>query len=77
MTPLAAAGFLSSAVAVASLCRQISQKVGTWNVKFATELSQPAFIARAPASKILMMESADYAVAFKGSTIKRAKLWAT
>ena len=30
---------------------------------------------RALAREVLMMESADYAAAFKGSAIKRAKLW--
>ena len=30
---------------------------------------------RALAREILMMEPADYAAAFKGSAIKRAKLW--
>jgi epoxyqueuosine reductase len=57
-------------------------------VSFAAELREPAFAARAMfnesashdgaralAREILMMEPHDYAAAFKGSAIKRAKLW--
>jgi HEAT repeat protein len=57
-------------------------------VSFAAELKEPAFAARelflastsrngtrALAREILMMEPHDYAAAFKGSAIKRAKLW--
>jgi epoxyqueuosine reductase len=59
-----------------------------WNVKFAIDLREPAFASRemlldagsregtrALAREILMMDAADYAAAFKGSAIKRAKLW--
>lgn len=55
-----------------------------WNESFAQQLREPAFAARemfrnadAPtlAREILEMEPADYAAAFKGSAIKRAKLW--
>jgi epoxyqueuosine reductase len=66
----------------------ICQEVCPWNVSFATELREPAFASRemlldagsrdgtrALAREILMMEAADYAAAFKGSAIKRAKLW--
>jgi epoxyqueuosine reductase len=57
-------------------------------VSFTTALHEPAFAARelfaesasrdgirALAREILMMEPTDYAAAFKGSAIKRAKLW--
>jgi epoxyqueuosine reductase len=66
----------------------VCQEVCPWNVSFATTLSEPAFRpremfldagsrdgTRALAREILMMDSADYAAAFKGSAIKRAKLW--
>ncbi|QJR37906.1 hypothetical protein [Gemmatimonas groenlandica] len=66
----------------------MSQEVCPWNVKFAGELSEPAFASRdmlldagsregtrALAREMLMMDAADYAAAFKGSAIKRAKLW--
>jgi epoxyqueuosine reductase len=66
----------------------ICQDVCPWNRKFAAELREPAFAARelfadstsrsgtrALAREILMMEPSDYAAAFKGSAIKRAKLW--
>jgi len=56
-----------------------------WNVKFAQELPEGSafaareFIAgkdaRTVAREILAMEPADYAAAFKGSAMKRAKLW--
>ncbi|MDQ8173691.1 MAG: hypothetical protein P3B76_13510 [Gemmatimonadota bacterium] len=55
---------------------------------FTTALREPAFASRemfldagsregtrALAREILMMDAADYAAAFKGSAIKRAKLW--
>ena len=66
----------------------ICQEVCPWNVSFTTVLREPAFAPRAMflgagsldgtralAREILMMEPADYAAAFKGSAIKRAKLW--
>ncbi len=66
----------------------VCQEVCPWNVSFATALKELAFAARAMFAKdatrestrslareILMMEPDDYAVAFKGSAIKRAKLW--
>jgi epoxyqueuosine reductase len=66
----------------------VCQEVCPWNVSFTTTLREPAFAARAMfhdagsregtralAREILMMEPADYAAAFKGSAIKRAKLW--
>ncbi len=65
----------------------VCQEVCPWNVSFATALREPAFTARemfresrdvegtrALAREILMMAPADYAAAFKGSAIKRAKL---
>jgi epoxyqueuosine reductase len=67
---------------------QASQGVCPWNVSFTTELREPAFASRekfldagsddgtpALAREILMMDAADYAAAFKGSAMKRAKLW--
>lgn len=70
-------------------CRQTSQEVCPWNVKFAQELAEgSAFAARAMfvdagsrngtralSREILMMEPTEYAVAFKGSAINRAKSW--
>lgn len=66
----------------------ICQEVCPWNVTFTTELREDAFGpremfldagsregTRALAREILMMDAADYAAAFKGSAIKRAKLW--
>jgi epoxyqueuosine reductase len=66
----------------------ICNEVCPWNVKFAREITLEAFSprdlfaeshdrkgARALAREILMMTPADYAAAFKGSAIKRAKLW--
>ena len=66
----------------------VCQEVCPWNVSFTTTLHEPAFAARelfaesasrdgtrALAREILMMEPTDYAAAFKGSAIKRAKLW--
>jgi len=60
-----------------------------WNVKFAQALPEGSPFAaralfreansregtRALAREILIMAPADYAAAFKGSAIKRAKLW--
>jgi epoxyqueuosine reductase len=66
----------------------VCQEVCPWNVSFAKELREPAFAARAMfaesgtrdgaralAREILMMGPDDYAAAFRGSAIKRAKLW--
>jgi epoxyqueuosine reductase len=66
----------------------ICQEVCPWNVSFTTVLREDAFRTRemfldagsregtrALAREILMMDAADYAAAFKGSAIKRAKLW--
>ncbi|MDQ8162884.1 MAG: tRNA epoxyqueuosine(34) reductase QueG [Gemmatimonadota bacterium] len=66
----------------------ICQDVCPWNVTFTTALRESAFASRemfldagsregtrALAREILMMDAADYAAAFKGSAIKRAKLW--
>jgi len=62
----------------------VCQEVCPWNVKFSQELPDgSAFAARAMfvdkdartlAREILAMEPADYAAAFKGSAMKRAKL---
>jgi len=61
----------------------VCQDVCPWNVSFAVELREPAFAARAMfresdarrlANEILAMTPADYATAFRGSAIKRAKL---
>ena len=67
--------------------RQIFQEVCPWNVSFAQELRIDEFRARklfvernsgeetrALAREVSMMQPADYAAAFKGSAIKRAKL---
>lgn len=66
----------------------ICQEVCPWNVSFTTALDEPAFAprdllrdassregTRVLAREILTMEPADYAAAFKGSAMKRAKLW--
>ncbi|MEP6781450.1 MAG: tRNA epoxyqueuosine(34) reductase QueG, partial [Gemmatimonadaceae bacterium] len=63
----------------------ICQDVCPWNVRFSRELppnspfaARAMFVgkdARTFAREILAMEPADYAAAFKGSAIKRAKLW--
>ncbi len=67
----------------------ICQEVCPWNMRFARVLPDESPFAareifenattrdgtRALAREILMMEPADYAAAFKGSAIKRAKLW--
>ena len=61
-----------------------SQHVCPWNVKFAGPSREPAFAAREMfvdtdartlAREILMMQPADYTDEFKGSSMKRAKLW--
>jgi epoxyqueuosine reductase len=59
-----------------------------WNQKFARDAMLPEFAprelfvdahdrdgARALARSICMMDAADYAAAFRGSAVKRAKLW--
>lgn len=66
----------------------ICNDVCPWNVRFARDSMLPEFAprdlfaesfdregTRALAREILMMEPDDYAAAFKGSAIKRAKLW--
>jgi epoxyqueuosine reductase len=66
----------------------ICNDVCPWNVKFARAATFPEFAprelfaeshdregTRALARSICMMDAADYAAAFKGSAIKRAKLW--
>jgi len=66
----------------------VCQEVCPWNVSFTTALREEAFASReifldagsrdgtrALAREILMMDATDYAAAFKGSAIKRAKLW--
>ena len=63
----------------------ICQDVCPWNVRFSTSLPPDSpfaprkmFVdtdAQTLAHTILQMDQADYAVAFKGSAIKRAKLW--
>ncbi len=65
--------------------RHISQDVCPWNVKFAQELPEGSALAaramfvekdaRTLAREILAMDQAEYAAAFKGSAMKRAKLW--
>ncbi|HEY7877043.1 MAG TPA: tRNA epoxyqueuosine(34) reductase QueG [Gemmatimonadaceae bacterium] len=61
----------------------VCQEVCPWNVKFARELAQPAFIARAAvagkdagtlAREIVSMDDESFRAAFKGSPLKRAKL---
>jgi epoxyqueuosine reductase len=61
----------------------ICQDVCPWNVRFATELTQPAFAsremlalkdARMLAREILAMTQEEFSAAFKGSPMKRAKL---
>ena len=63
----------------------VCQDVCPWNVKFSQELPEGSpFAARAMfvekdartlAREILAMDQAEYAAAFKGSAMKRAKLW--
>lgn len=66
----------------------ICNDVCPWNVKFSRDAMMPEFApremfggmetregTRALARSICMMDAADYAAAFKGSAIKRAKLW--
>jgi epoxyqueuosine reductase len=61
----------------------VCQEVCPWNVRFARELSEPAFTPRAAiagkdartlASDILAMSQDDYVTAFRRSPMKRAKL---
>ena len=69
-------------------CRHTSQEVCPWEVKFSQPLQIDVFRARdifvgteshdearALALELLMIEFADYVAAFRGSAIKRAKLW--
>jgi epoxyqueuosine reductase len=60
----------------------ICQDVCPWNVSFARELTEPAFMsregldsrdARALAHEFLMMSQADFSARFKGTAMKRAK----
>lgn len=66
----------------------ICNDVCPWNVKFARDAMVPAFAARplltaafdrggtrALARQLLAMTPTEYAAAFKGSAMKRAKLW--
>ncbi|MEP7382024.1 MAG: tRNA epoxyqueuosine(34) reductase QueG, partial [Gemmatimonadota bacterium] len=62
----------------------VCQDVCPWNVKFSRPLMTPEFTPRPPtaetdarllARSILTMDATEYARAFKGSAIKRAKLW--
>ena len=62
--------------------RHISQDVCPWNVSFASELTEPAFGARAGldsrdaralAREFLSMSQAEFSARFKGSAMKRAK----
>ncbi|MEP6780798.1 MAG: tRNA epoxyqueuosine(34) reductase QueG [Gemmatimonadaceae bacterium] len=62
----------------------ICQDVCPWNVSFATELREPAFRARdifvggdarSLARELLTLDPVGYAATFRGSAIKRAKLW--
>jgi len=61
----------------------ICQEVCPWSRKFARELAEPAFAARASiagkdarvlARDVLAMSQSEFTVAFKGSPMKRAKL---
>ena len=63
--------------------RHSSQAVCPWNVRFAQELTEPAFVprevlagkdARQLARDLLGMTQAEFSAAFKGSPMKRAKL---
>ncbi len=61
----------------------ICQEVCPWNVKFAQELKEPVFAARAVlagkdarslARELLAMTQEEFSASFKGSPVKRAKL---
>jgi epoxyqueuosine reductase len=61
----------------------MSQDVGPWNERFATELREPAFAtrealgtkdARTLARELLAMSQADFSAAFKGPPMKRPEL---
>jgi epoxyqueuosine reductase len=61
----------------------ICQSVCPWNVRFAQELREPAFVprealagkdARILAQELLAMTQEEFSAAFKGSPMKRAKL---
>jgi epoxyqueuosine reductase len=63
--------------------RQISQEVCPYNIKFAEELKEQAFLpreviagndARTLAREILAMSQEEFAAAFRRSPMKRAKL---
>ncbi len=62
----------------------VCQEVCPWNVKFARDVKEPRFearaaiggkVAKALAGEILAMSEGDFRAAFKGSAMKRAK-WA-
>ena len=64
--------------------RHVSQDVCPWNVSFAQELKEPTFAprealagrdARTLARELSGMSQEDFSRAFKGSPMKRAKLW--
>ena len=69
------------------VCRQTSQEVCPYNIKFAQALTEPAFAvhaalgtvdggvkdARTLARELLAMSQAEFSAAFKGSPMKRAK----
>jgi len=65
------------------VCRHISREVCPWNVRFATELTEPAFAARESlggkdartlARGLLAMSQEEISAAFRKSPMKRAKL---
>jgi len=64
-------------------CRHTSQEVCPFNRKFAREVKEPRFEARAVigskdarilAAEILAMSEEEFRAAFKGSAMKRAKV---
>lgn len=64
------------------LCRQMSQSVCLWNVKFSRDATEPTFAARdviagkdarTLAEEVLSMDDEQFRTAFKKSPIKRAK----
>ncbi len=73
---------VSNGIAI-QFCRHTTQQVCPWNVKFAREVKEPRFEARAVigekdastlATDILAMSEDEFRAAFKGSAMKRAKL---
>jgi len=73
---------VSNGIAV-QFCRHASQASCPWNHKFAREVNEPAFEARAViagkdartlATELLAMSEDEFRAAFKGSAMKRAKL---